>query len=224
MPRRCLAALGSYMRNTANASLSFAEFQAGAMATMDLKPRETVMGAYTATHCQELFVVQQFSRFDGKSVSAPTVPALLYPPQSRKHPFPQSGPPPFRQRTSLVSAARRAQPGRPAPIVARIPHLGGNNPVPHAGPRMHDSKLSSSPCPAPRARSIRRSGQGRVASVSVAYERYASGAHDRADSRSQLVRLAASPRRLMRYFGSFSLFFFQLAVMNWIGCLLRRMY
>jgi hypothetical protein len=185
-----LAALGSYMRNTANASLPFAEFQAGAMATMDLKPRETVMGAYTAIHCQELFVVQQFRRFDGKAVPAPTVPAISYPPQSRKRPLPQSGPPPFRQHTSLViSAAPRAQPGRPAPIVARIPYIGGNNPVPRVGPPpaggthqyicvsdglrvkdrrsplspwMHDSELSSSPCPASRARSIRRSGQGRV--------------------------------------------------------------
>ncbi len=129
-----LAALGSYMRNTENASLSFVEFQAGAMATMDLKPRETVMCAYTAIHCQELFVVQQFSRSDGKSVSAPTVPTISYPPQFCKRPLPQSGPPPFRQRTSLISAVPRAQPGRPAPIVARLPHLGGNNPVPHADP------------------------------------------------------------------------------------------
>ena len=204
------------------------------------------MGAYTAIHCHELFKDQQFSRFDGKSVSAPTVPAISYPTQSRKRPLPQSGPPPLRQRVSLVSAAPRANQGRPAPIVARIPHLGGNNPVLRAGPppaggalrlglcvkdrrsplspRMHDSELSSSPCPAPRARSIRRSGQGRVASVAVAYERYASGTHDRADSRTQLVPLVAPPRRLMRYFRSFSLFFFQLAVMNLIGCLLRRMY
>ena len=130
----CLAALGSFMRNTANASLPFAEFQAGAMATLDLKPRETVMGAYTAIHCQDLFVVQQFNRFDGKSMSAPTVPAISYPPQSRKRPLPQSGPPPLRQRTSLVSAAPRANPGRPAPIVARVPYLGGNNPAPRAGP------------------------------------------------------------------------------------------
>jgi hypothetical protein len=130
----CLAALGSFMRNTANASLPFAEFQAGAMATLDLKPRETVIGAYTAIHCQDLFVVQQFNRFDGKSMSAPTVPAISYPPQSRKRPLPQSGPPPLRQRTSLVSAAPRANPGRPAPIVARVPYLGGNNPAPRAGP------------------------------------------------------------------------------------------
>ena len=122
------------MRNTANASLPFAEFQAGAMATMELKPRETVMDLYTAIHYQELFVVQQFCRFDGKTVSAPTVPAISYPPQSRKRPLPQSGPPPFRQRVSLVSAVPRANPDRPAPIVARIPHLGGNNPVPRAGP------------------------------------------------------------------------------------------
>ena len=58
---------------------------------------------------------------------------LFRPPKSRKRPLPQSGPPPFRQRTSLVSAVPRAQPGRPAPIVARIPHLGGNNLVPRAG-------------------------------------------------------------------------------------------
>ena len=180
-------------------------------ATMDLKPRETVMAAYTAVHCQELFVVQQFGRFDGKAMSAPTGPAITYPPQSRKRPLPQSGPPPVRQRTSLVGAAPRANPGRPAPIVARIPYLGGNNPAPRAGPpprwrgpsvylrlgfrvkdrwsplspRMYDSELSSSSCPASRARSICRSGKGRVTSISVAYERYASGAYDRADSRSQ---------------------------------------
>jgi hypothetical protein len=73
----CLAALGSYMRNTANAFLSFVEFQAGAMVTMDLKPRKTVMGAYTAINCQELFVVQHFNLFDGKSVSAPIVPSAV---------------------------------------------------------------------------------------------------------------------------------------------------
>ena len=55
--------------------------------------------------------------------------------RTRKRSLPQSGPPPFRQRTSLVSAAPRANPGRPAPpIVARVPYLGGNNPAPRAGP------------------------------------------------------------------------------------------
>ena len=49
---------------------SFAEYQAGAMATMDLKPSETVMGAYTTIHSQERFVVQQFSRFDEVYVSS----------------------------------------------------------------------------------------------------------------------------------------------------------
>ena len=79
-------------------------------------------------------MVQQFCRFYGKAMSAPTVPAISYPPQSRKRSLPQSGPPPFRQRTSLVSAAPRANSGCPARIVARIPYLGGNNPVPRAGP------------------------------------------------------------------------------------------
>ena len=60
---------------------------------------------------------------------------------------------------------------------------------------------------------------GQFAAVDKAELLYASGTHDRADSRSQLVRLVASSRCLMRYFGSFSLFFFQLAVneLDWMS-------
>ena len=154
--------------------------------------------------------------FHSKSVSAPTtVPAISYPPQSRKRPLPQSGGlSPFRQRCSSESP-----PGPPCPTChtnspsRRQQSVAAHGPTPRRwgptvhlclglcvkdryslSPRVHYSALSSSPCPASRARSIRRSGQGRVASVSVAYERYASGAYyDRADSGLQLVRLLASP-------------------------------
>ena len=89
----CLADFGAYMRDAGNTSLSFADFQAGAMATLDLKPKETVMGAHTSLHCQDLFVIPQFSRFDGKApTSAAAVPLPSFPAQSRKRPLPQTGP------------------------------------------------------------------------------------------------------------------------------------
>ena len=131
----CLAALGLFMRTPSNAALPFAVFQAGAIATLDLKPKETVMGAHASIHCQELFVIPQFSRFDGKATTAPVALITSLPPQSRKRSLPQSGPPSFRQRTSMNGSVPRANPVRPAPPVARLPHLGGNNPAPRAGPQ-----------------------------------------------------------------------------------------
>ena len=180
-------------------------------------------------------MVQQFSRFDGKSMSAPTVPAISYPPQSRKRPLPQSGPP-LSAGYFTGQCSSESQPCPPCPNsrtdpISRWLQSGtARGPIPRwwgpsvslclglrfkdrrspLSPRMHDSELSSSPCPASCTRSIRCSGQGRVTPVSVAHERYASGAHDRADSRSQLVRTVASPRRLMHYFGSFPSFSFSL--------------
>ena len=209
---------------------------------MDLKPRKTVMGAYTAINCQELFVVQHFNLFDGKSVSAPIVPSAVSQvpsasPLSTAYFTGQCssesppGPPCPTCRTDPPSrrpqsfATRGSTSSRWGPTVHLCLGLCVKDRWSPLSPRMHDSELPSSPCPASRAQSIRRSGQGRVASVLVAYERYASGAHDRADSGPQLVHLVAFPRRLMCYFGSFSHLFFQLAVINLIGyLLLRRMY
>ena len=43
------------------------------MATLDLKPRETILGAYTSKHCQELFGPTRLLQLP-----------LVHPPQSRK--------------------------------------------------------------------------------------------------------------------------------------------
>ena len=52
------------------------------------------MGAYTSIHCQELFVIPQFHRFDGKAPTAFSNAVSAHPAPSRKRPlFQPSGPP-----------------------------------------------------------------------------------------------------------------------------------
>ena len=126
----CLAALGAFMRDITNSALSFAEFQSGAMATLDLKPKEIVMGAYTSIHCQELFVIPQFHRFDGKAPTAVSNAVSAHPAPSRKRPlFQPSGPPAVKlQRAYPSNPIPRTNHGRSAPFAARAPQSTGPNP------------------------------------------------------------------------------------------------
>ena len=117
----CLAALGAFMRDITNSSLSFVEFQSGAMATLDLKPKEIIMGAYMSIHCQELFVIPQFHRFDGKAPTAVFNAVSVHPAPSRKRPlFQPPGPPAVKlQRAYPSNSILRTNHGRSAPLAAR---------------------------------------------------------------------------------------------------------
>ena len=134
----CLADLGAFMRTPANASLPFLEFQAGAMATLDLRPKEIVMAAQTSLHCLELFVIPQFGRFDGKAPAAVANVPPLQSPLSRKRGSSQAGLPALKlQRLSYSPATpnpRGITPGRYAPVMARAPPPTGNVHATRAGP------------------------------------------------------------------------------------------
>ena len=132
----CLAALGAFMRDITNSSLSFVEFQSGAMATLDLKPIEIVMGAYSSIHCQELFVIPQFHRFDGKAPTTVLNAVSAHPAPSRKRPlFQPSGPPAVKlQRANPSNPIPRTIQDRSAPFAARASQPIGPNPPVRVGP------------------------------------------------------------------------------------------
>ena len=61
---------GKYVRIRTNAFIPFDEFVAGMAATLDIKPQQAVMGAYTAISAPDLFIQKQVATFDGTALPA----------------------------------------------------------------------------------------------------------------------------------------------------------
>ena len=115
------------MCDITNSSLSFMEFQSGAIATLDLKPKEIVMGAYSSI---------QFHRFDSKAPTAVLNAVSAHPAPSRKRPlFQPSGPPAVKLQHAYPSnPIPRTIQDRSAPFAARASQPIGPNPPVRVGP------------------------------------------------------------------------------------------
>ena len=66
-----LERFGKYVRTKSNATIPFAEFEAGMAATLDIRPQQVVLDAQSAINAPDLFIQKQVVTFDG-SIPSPT--------------------------------------------------------------------------------------------------------------------------------------------------------